>query len=313
MTRKIVLKIDVDTFRGTLQGVPALVELFAEYDIKATFLFSVGPDHTGWALKRVFRPGFFSKVQRTSVVSHYGIKTLLYGVLLPGPHIGRRASHVIRQTLAAGHESGIHSYDHVYWQDNVASADADWTVRQLDKSMRAYVEAAGCAPTTLGAAGWQINPRAIAWEAEQGFHYASDCRGGKPFFPKMGSVVSQCMQIPTTLPTLDEVLGVGDIDESNVHEAVLGQMDADRDCEIYTLHAELEGMKLLPVMRRLIESWLQMGCSFQTLQQYYQSLDVANVPTKTLEWQSIAGRSGVLAVEGAEIDTHTNSSLKQAI
>ena len=33
----------------------------------ATFLFSLGPDHTGRAIKRVFRPGFFGKVRRTSV------------------------------------------------------------------------------------------------------------------------------------------------------------------------------------------------------------------------------------------------------
>ena len=47
---------------------------------------------TGRALRRVFRPGFLSKVKRTSVISHYGIKTLMYGTLLPGPHIGRVAT-----------------------------------------------------------------------------------------------------------------------------------------------------------------------------------------------------------------------------
>ena len=33
------------------------------------------------SLKRVFRPGFLAKVRRTSVASHYGIRTLLYGTL----------------------------------------------------------------------------------------------------------------------------------------------------------------------------------------------------------------------------------------
>ena len=89
---KIALKVDVDTLRGTLEGVPALLELYQRYGVKATFLFSLGPDHTGRALRRIFRPGFFSKVQRTSVLSHYGLKTLLYGTLLPGPHIGRQGA-----------------------------------------------------------------------------------------------------------------------------------------------------------------------------------------------------------------------------
>ena len=88
----LALKIDVDTYRGTRDGVPRLVELLKQHGAGATFLFSLGPDHTGRAIKRVFRPGFLNKVRRTSVVSHYGVNTLLYGTLLPGPDIGRRCA-----------------------------------------------------------------------------------------------------------------------------------------------------------------------------------------------------------------------------
>jgi len=84
MTR-LALKIDVDTLRGTREGVPRLLECLARHDVRATFLFSLGPDHTGRALRRVFRRGFVGKVRRTSVVRHYGVRTLLYGTALPGP------------------------------------------------------------------------------------------------------------------------------------------------------------------------------------------------------------------------------------
>ncbi|MGZ5780399.1 MAG: polysaccharide deacetylase family protein, partial [Burkholderiaceae bacterium] len=63
----ITLKIDVDTYRGTREGVPNLVNILKQHNANATFLFSLGPDHTGWALRRAFRPGFFQKVSRTSV------------------------------------------------------------------------------------------------------------------------------------------------------------------------------------------------------------------------------------------------------
>src|SRR3984957_15698519 len=65
---RIVLKIDVDTLRGTREGVPNLARMLDKYRARATFLFSLGPDHTGWALRRRFRPGFLKKVSRTSVV-----------------------------------------------------------------------------------------------------------------------------------------------------------------------------------------------------------------------------------------------------
>ena len=91
----LVLKIDVDTYRGTREGVPQLVSILQDAKAGASFLFSLGPDHTGWALRRALRPGFFSKVSRTSVVEHYGIKTLLYGTLLPGPDIGKRCAPIL--------------------------------------------------------------------------------------------------------------------------------------------------------------------------------------------------------------------------
>src|SRR5256714_14298507 len=98
----LALKIDVDTLRGTREGVPRLLDILRRHDAGATFLFSVGPDHTGRAIRRVFRPGFFEKVQRTSVVRHYRVRTLLYGTLLPGPDIGRRAGELMRQGRGDG-------------------------------------------------------------------------------------------------------------------------------------------------------------------------------------------------------------------
>src|SRR5215510_10538915 len=100
----LALKIDVDTYRGTREGVPALVELLKKHEAGATFLFSLGPDHTGRAIKRVFRRGFMKKVSRTSVVEHYGVKTMLYGTLLPGPDIGATCADTMKSVREAEFE-----------------------------------------------------------------------------------------------------------------------------------------------------------------------------------------------------------------
>ncbi|HTP42369.1 MAG TPA: 4-deoxy-4-formamido-L-arabinose-phosphoundecaprenol deformylase, partial [Nitrospiria bacterium] len=42
----LAIKVDVDTDRGTRIGVPALLALFKEFAIHATFYFSLGPDNT---------------------------------------------------------------------------------------------------------------------------------------------------------------------------------------------------------------------------------------------------------------------------
>ena len=65
-TKMLALKIDVDTFKGTKIGVPNLLALLKKHSADATFLFSLGPDHTGRAIKRVFRKGFL-KIGRAHV------------------------------------------------------------------------------------------------------------------------------------------------------------------------------------------------------------------------------------------------------
>jgi peptidoglycan/xylan/chitin deacetylase (PgdA/CDA1 family) len=297
---QIALKVDVDTYRGTLEGVPALVADLGRRGVAASFYFSLGPDHTGWALRRAFRPGFLSKVKRTSVVSHYGIRTLLYGVLLPGPHIGQRAPGVLRATRAAGHETGIHCYDHVYWQDNVARRDAAWTERQVRLAAESYRAVFGSDARAHCAAGWQLNPTLLALEDALRFDYASDTRGTHPFLPVMGEVAAACPQLPTTLPTLDELVGVDGLTVDGAIDRLLdlSAVPPAGGAHVFTLHAELEGQQLRAPFMRLVDTWLGRGVSLGTLAAVRAGLDVARLPRHAVEFGEIPGRSGSLALQG---------------
>lgn len=296
---RIALKVDADTYGGTLVGVPRLVELLRTHQAGATFLFSLGPDHTGRAIKRVFRPGFFGKVSRTSVLSHYGIKTLTYGTLLPGPDIGRRCRDILTGTRDAGFEVGIHCWDHIRWQDGVGKADARWTAREMQRAVDRYTEIFGEPPHVHGAAGWQMNPHALRLTQRLGFAYASDCRGTHPFVPVWNGEPMHCPQLPTTLPTLDELIGLEGATEANVHERLLGLTAAPRD-HVFTLHAELEGMKLLPVLARLLEGWRQQGYDIVAMNDIARLLNIAALPRCEIVRGEIPGRSGTLMLQGPE-------------
>ncbi|MFM0320906.1 polysaccharide deacetylase family protein [Caballeronia glebae] len=294
---RIVLKIDVDTLRGTREGVPNLGRLLDKYSARATFLFSLGPDHTGWALRRVFRPGFLKKVSRTSVVEHYGLKTLMYGVLLPGPDIGREAVSEMRAIHEAGFECGIHTWDHVYWQDNVRERDRDWTIAQMQQSHARFIEIFGGPPVTHGAAGWQMNGYAFEQIDAWGMRYASDGRGHTPYIPVLEGRTLNHIQMPTTLPTLDEVLGVDGVDGSNVAAHMLRHTANNPHDQVFTLHAELEGQKLAPVFEQLLAGWRAQGHSFATMGDYHAALDRSSLPTYPVTWGEIAGRAGELIIQ----------------
>ncbi|WP_028536338.1 polysaccharide deacetylase family protein [Paludibacterium yongneupense] len=297
----LALKVDVDTWRGTREGVPRLVELLRRHQAGATFLFSLGPDHTGRAIRRVFRKGFLQKVSRTSVVEHYGIRSLLYGTLLPGPDIGRREAALMRSVRDAGFEVGIHTWDHIRWQDFVAHKDAAWTRVEMERAAHRFRDIFGVAAATHGAAGWQMNADAYALEAELGFRYASDTRGREPFVPvDAGGREFGVPQLPTTLPTLDELIGLDGVDAENVHERLLSMTrEAPSGGHVYTLHAELEGMKLLGVLDRLLTGWRAQGYRLVAVNELFAGLDVTRLPRCHVEMGELAGRSGLLALQGA--------------
>ena len=298
---KLALKIDVDTLRGTKEGVPRLVELLQKYNAQATFLFSLGPDHTGRAIKRVFRPGFMKKVSRTSVLEHYGLKTLMYGTLLPGPDIGKRCRDIMRSVKDSGFEVGIHCYDHIKWQDNVAKASAEWTKKEIALACDRFERIFDQPAKTHGAAGWQMNVHALRQEQKLGFKYCSDGRGTHPFIPMYNAEIIACPQLPTTLPTLDELIGVGALTPDNVAAHVLSLTQTPPDTgHVYTLHAELEGMKLAGVFETLLEGWVKQGYELVSMQQYFAALDTTKLPHHEFIMGEIPGRSGVLALQGNE-------------
>jgi len=297
---RIGLKVDVDTLRGTREGVPRLTALLKKHDLDATFYFSVGPDNTGRALRRVFRKGFAQKVARTSVIKHYGIKTLMYGVLLPGPHIGRQAGAVMRGVHDAGFEVGLHTFDHVRWQDYVANASAQWTRTEFERGMQAFQQVFGFAPKTHAAAGWQINAYGLELEREYALDFASDTRGRTPFWPLLEGGGSSCLQLPTTLPTFDELLGRDGIDETNLAQAVyersLAQAGGGHP-QVFTLHAELEGLLLLGAFDALLQKWRAAGAQISCMGDLHAHVMAQTLPRQSVIMGQVAGRSGLLALQ----------------
>jgi len=298
LPKHLALKIDVDTYRGTREGVPRLVEVLQRHHARATFFFSLGPDHTGRAIRRVFRPGFIGKVSRTSVVEHYGIKTLLYGTLLPGPDIGRSCAEIMRGVRDAGFEVGIHCYDHIRWQDHVAGQDAEWTRREMKLAVDRFTEIFGEAPKAHAAAGWQMNLHALRLTQRLGFDYSSDTRGTHPFIPTVNAEIVSCMQLPTTLPTLDEIMNRDGVTPENAAQYLL-QLTANAPAtgHVFTLHAELEGSKWMPIFEQLLEGWKGQGYELVSMRQYLDGIE-GILPRCEMVKREVDGRIGTLAVQG---------------
>jgi undecaprenyl phosphate-alpha-L-ara4FN deformylase len=295
---RLALKVDVDTDRGTREGVPNLVADCQKVDAPACFLFSLGPDQTGRAITRVLRPGFFQKVSRTSVVELYGVRTLLNGTLLPAPHIGQRNGHVMRAVREAGFEVGIHCYNHYRWQDFLATMTAEEVAAEFGAARSEYRRIFGEEAHTAGAAGWQSNERSRAAYDEAGLLYASDTRGAFPFFPRIAGRVYRTLEIPSTLPTFDELLGRPEFPDDNIVEHYRSLLR--EDCvNVFTLHAEIEGMGKRNLFRELLRTCKRAKVEFVRLDDYARELLAhrESIPIMDQVMAAIDGRSGVVATQ----------------
>lgn len=233
------LRVDVDTRRGLDEGVPRLLELFRRLGIRASFFVTMGPDHSGRAIRRALRPSFLAKMWRTNPFKLYGLRTLLSGTLVPARLVGAGAPAMLRQIADEGHEVAPHGWNHVSWQDRIHRLDQRAIRADLDLAARSFAAAVGVAPCASAAPGWRTSPVALTVQDGRGLLYASDTRGETPFRPKVGDGVLETIQLPTTMPTMDEVVGR----VSNVSTALAQAVRPG--VNVFTLHAEVEGGALL--------------------------------------------------------------------
>jgi undecaprenyl phosphate-alpha-L-ara4FN deformylase len=296
---RLALKVDVDTDRGTREGVPNLVADLREAGVPACFLFSLGPDQTGRAITRVFRPGFLRKVGRTSVVEIYGLRTLLNGTLLPAPHIGQRNAAVLQRVRDAGFEVGIHCHNHYRWQDHLHRMSAAEVADEFAAARAEFRRVFGGDAAVAGAAGWQSNAASRKVYDDAGLIYASDTRGREPFFPRIEGHTYATLEIPTTLPTLDELMGRPEFPDARIVAHLTSELQADR-LNVFTLHAEIEGMGRRRLWHELLAAWRRRGVEFVRMK------DVARerlarrdtIPVCEQVNTEIDGRSGKVATQG---------------
>lgn len=301
MATTITIKIDIDTELGTHIGIPNLVNLLKHLQIPATFYLSLGPDNTGRAIQRIFRKGFLKKCSRTSVISTYGIRTLLNGILFPGPHIGKKHEKLLHLIKEQGFDVGIHDYDHQKWQDGVTSMSQEKIAVEFQKALDEFQRIFGVLAITAASPGWQANEKTLEVYDQANLIYASDCRGTSAFFPKIGNKTYRTLQIPTTLPTLDELIGQSRFPIENLIDHYLSLLTPDA-LNVLTIHAELEGMKYHEWFRLFLTTLKKQDIQFNNLREIAKT---NNFPTCELIQAEIEGRSGKLAHQGTVI---SNSS-----
>ncbi|MHB8564249.1 MAG: polysaccharide deacetylase family protein, partial [Acidiferrobacteraceae bacterium] len=170
---------------------------------------------------------------------------------------------------------------------------------EFDKARREFERIFGHPPKTAGAAGWQANGHSLEAYDRAGLDHASDARGTGPFLARAGEHVFRVLQLPTTLPTLDELIGRPEYPEetlASLYVSLIGQGQSG----VLTVHAEIEGMGRSTWFAGLLDRLIERGVRIETLAELAARVRTEQVPVCDLIDGEVPGRSGTLAVQGAD-------------
>jgi len=292
---RVALKVDVDTYHGLATGLPRLLDALGRRRVPASVYIAMGPDHSGRAVRRFFtHKGFARKMFRSRALRFYGVRTMLYGTLLPGPHIARSFPNVLRRAVAEGHELGVHGYDHIYWHDRVVSLEAGEVAAEVDRAVAVFRDIGGRDPEGFAAPGWQCSAASLVCLDRGPFTYHSSTRGVRPYRPRIDGIEGRLPEIPTTAPTLDELLGLG-MSEDDAVDAMQRSLNDDR-LNVLTVHAEVEGGACYSAFSTLLDRIHPTTC-FVQLMDIARALDVARLPVIPVVQGTRPGRAGTVSCQ----------------
>jgi peptidoglycan/xylan/chitin deacetylase (PgdA/CDA1 family) len=294
-----VLKVDVDTHAGLRDGAPRLLELLARHGVRASWFVSMGPDRTGRAVARAFRQrGFLAKMVRSRAPRLYPLSTMLRGTLIPAVPIVASQPERLREIERAGHEVGVHGFDHVRWHDALPRLSAAGVRDELTRAVGLFAEVLGRRPEGFAAPGWQCTGASLRVVDELGFRYRSDTRGRHPYRPLADGYLSSIPEVPTTLPTLDELIGVAGRTPSELADAYRSWIDPT-GVNVHTIHTEVEGGPYLAQLDLLLAR-VRDVLPVRTLREVVAELpDVARLPVASVAPGTVAGRGGTVACQEA--------------
>lgn len=292
-----VLKVDVDTHVGLRDGAPRLLDLFEKHGIRASWFVTMGPDRTGRSALRVFRQkGFLTKMLRSGAPRLYPMSTMLRGTLLPSIPVVARQPERLEAIEQSGHELGIHGFDHVYWHDELSRMPRAEVEGQVGQAAALFEKILGRKPDCFAAPGWQCTEQSLRVTDALGLRLRSDTRGTRPYRPAVGGYQSPNPEIPTTLPTLDEILGPDHSDLESLTSAYEGWIDWN-GLNVHTVHTEVEGAAYLGQLDALL-SRVRDRLRVCTLGDVARDLG-PDLPTDSVAPGRLPGRGGTVACQGA--------------
>jgi peptidoglycan/xylan/chitin deacetylase (PgdA/CDA1 family) len=264
--KTLSFRFDVDTAADIRKGIPSLLDLGRELNVRFSFYINVGKSFSFKAflarrlkvlLGRLRFPSA-SRAARSTRVTAYE-KLGLRGILetfVWNRDLGVTYRDQLCEILKDGHEMGLHGgMNHAIWQyklDEMTNGEVDDLFRPAyDTFVQLFGKPVGyCSP------GFVYNEHVLDIVDEYGFLYASDMEGEHPFHPAVGDKEYEHTQIPVNVmgdgkaSFISQQLALGRTGEEMVIE-LLEEINRHTTAVLYG-HPSIEGGMASHVLRKTI-------------------------------------------------------------
>jgi hypothetical protein len=119
--------------------------------------------------------------------------------------------------------------------------------------------------------------------------------------PVLDAEIIASPQVPTTLPTLEEVLDRDGITVEDAPQRLLQLSETPRETgHVFTLRAEREGMKMVALLEKLLAGWQAQGYTPVALEDCILNADIARLPRHNVIVGVTPGCIRPMALQGDE-------------
>lgn len=296
----LALRVEVDSLAAANHALPSLLTALQTTGAEASFFINLGPDRAARSGGPLFQVGE-SKLQRQLNLKQAGPKGMarLYGLLMPAPQLHKEAKQALQSIAAAGFETGLLAWDRVSWVREIAGASEAWVEEELKAGLFAFEQLFGERAKGLALPQWRSNRAAFRLAQRLGFDYLSASRGSRPHLAVVEGEPVNLAQLPTTLPTLSELIGAEGCDEQGAVEHLLKlTQSVPLTGHVFTIQLSADGGKRLPLLAQLFAAWQAQGHELSSLGKLHRFQQRDALPWHAVQQQAWPGYQGLLTVQG---------------
>lgn len=263
------LRIDIDSKKGLEKGVPVLLDLLNEINIKATFFINMG---TLWSIGEILKTFFSSSKKiistnsKIGLISKFGFFDFFEELIFARQKVGDSNRSMIKRIAENGHEVGLHGgIDHSTWMRRLGHFSEIEIERFIQPAFNSFKACFGYYPIGFSSPGFISSYKVLRVLTKLNFKYVSDNFNDKP--KKLIIDGKEILKIPITagneIPFIEFYASNKCEDGEIINKILTVAYHKNKNGLpfIWYIHAVYEPIKKFEVLKELLYSINEVFCA----------------------------------------------------